>query len=82
MPKLWGRKRPRRLIYAVGLYTVGAGLYDILYPAVTQNYRDGYNLRQRYGPESWVVVSGATNELGQEFANEFSKHGFNLVLLD
>jgi len=45
MPKLWGRKRPRRLIYAVGLYTVGAALYDVLYPTVTQNTRDGYNLR-------------------------------------
>ncbi|CDW79730.1 short chain dehydrogenase reductase family protein [Stylonychia lemnae] len=81
MPK-WGRKRPRRLIFAVGLYTVGAGLYDIFYPAVTQNFRDAYNLRERYGAESWVVVSGATNELGQQFAHEFTKQGFNLVLID
>eukprot|EP00347_Sterkiella_histriomuscorum_P012784 403367235 len=81
MPK-WGRKRPRRLIFAVGLYTVGAGLYDMLYPAVSQNVRDAHDLRQRYGANSWIVVSGATNELGQEFAHELSRHGFNLLLID
>ncbi len=81
MPK-WGRKRPRRLIFLVGLYTVGAGLYDMVYPAITQNNRDKHNLRERYGINTWVVISGATNQLGQEFTQELSKHGFNVVIVD
>lgn len=72
MPK-WGRKRPRRLIFAVGLYTVGANIYDMVYPAVTQNSREAHSLSSRYGPNSWVVISGATNELGREYATEFGR---------
>ena len=81
MPK-WGRKRPRKLIFLVGLYTVGAGLYDMAYPAVTQNFREPVSLKQRYGVGTWAVISGATNELGKEFATQLCKNGFNLVLID
>jgi len=41
----------------------------MLYAPVMHNFVwDKVNLRQRYGAESWVVVSGATNDLGKEFA--------------
>jgi short chain dehydrogenase len=78
----WGRKRPRRLIYAVGLYTLGYGIYDMVYPAITQNARDKLDLKQRYGAHSWVVVTGATNELGREFASKFNQQGFNVLMVD
>ena len=81
MPK-WGRQRPRRLVFAVGLYTIGAGIYDMAYPAVTQNIREKVNLKERYGAGTWVVITGATNDLGREFANHFNSQGFNLVLVD
>ena len=81
MPK-WGRQRPRRLVFAVGLYTVGAGVFDMLYPAVTQNFREKVDLKQRYGPGTWVVITGATNELGKEFLNHFNSKGFNVLLVD
>ena len=81
MPK-WGRKRPRRIIFAVGLYTIGYGLYDMVYPAVTQNMKEKIDIKQRYGPGSWVVVSGATNPLGQEFLRQFNNKGFNVVIVD
>ena len=67
MPK-WGRKRPRKLVFLVGLYTVGYQIYDHIYPAFTQNFRDGKDLKTTYGNKTWVVVSGASNELGKEFA--------------
>ena len=66
----------------MGFYTIGAGLYDTTYASITHNFRDKVNLRTRYGAETWVVLSGATNEIGKEFAKEFSKQGFNLVLVD
>lgn len=78
----WGRKRPRRLVFAVGLYTVGSCLYDMLYPAVTQNMREKLDLKKRYGADTWVVVTGATNELGREFVNHFNSKGFNVVMVD
>jgi len=52
------------------------------YPAITQNFRERINLRQRYGTGTWAVISGATNELGSEFAQELCKNGFNLVVID
>lgn len=36
----WGNKRPRRLCYFVGLYTIGYGLYDISYASIMHNVRE------------------------------------------
>lgn len=82
MPKFWGRQRPRRLIYAVGLYTVGVQVYDMLYPALSQTFREKLDLSQRYGKGTWVVVSGSTNEIGREFVRQFNGKGFNLLIVD
>lgn len=81
MPK-WLYRLPKRLVLVVGLYTVGYTVYDMCYSVVAQNIRDRVNLRQRYGPGSWVVITGATDEVGQEYARNLSKYGFNLVLID
>ena len=77
----FGNRRPRRLCYAVGLYTIGAGIYDMGYASVMHNARDGHNLKKRYGG-SWVVISGASDPVGQEFAKKMAAKGFNLVLVD
>jgi hypothetical protein len=39
----WGNKRPRRLCYFVGLYSIGFGLYDIGYASITHNIREQSN---------------------------------------
>jgi len=39
-------------------------------------------VRNRYGADSWVVISGASNDMGREYSNYFAKHGFKLYLLD
>lgn len=52
------------------------------YASVMHNVREPVDLKKRYGENSWVVISGATDELGHEFAKVFSKKGFNLVLVD
>ena len=77
----FGNKRPRRLCYAVGLYTVGYQMYDMGYASVAHNARDAYDLRQRYGAGSWVVLSGACDPVGQAFAQRLSSQGFNIVLV-
>ena len=78
----FGNKRPRRLAYAVGCYTIGYGLYDMTWASIQHKTRDAHNYTQRYGAKTWVVISGATDTVGTEFANKFGEKGFNLILVD
>jgi len=73
---------PRKTFFVVGLYTLGYGIYDMGYFAVMHNIREPNNLRERYGKDTWVVVSGATNETGEVFCQRLGKMGFNLALVD
>lgn len=82
MPKLWGRRLPRKFMFCVGLYTIGYGIYDQSWAAIMHNQRERVNFKERYGQDAWVVISGATNPLGREYAKQFAKYGFNLVLVD
>mmetsp|Transcript_4183 Transcript_4183/g.3078 ORF Transcript_4183/g.3078 Transcript_4183/m.3078 type:complete len:82 (+) Transcript_4183:92-337(+) len=41
------------------------------------------NFRERYGPaHSWVVISGAGNPVGLEFAKQMARLNYNLILID
>jgi short-subunit dehydrogenase len=39
-------------------------------------------LKQRYGEKTWIVVTGASNDLGRQFSKHFASKGFNVVLID
>jgi len=39
------------------------------------------NLAQRYGENSYVLISDATCQAGVHFSLEFAKRGFNLILV-
>jgi len=39
------------------------------------------DLAARYGKNSWVVVTGASDGIGKGFCEEFAKEGFNIVLI-
>ena len=36
---------------------------------------------ERYGPNSWAVVTGSTDGIGKECAKYLGKQGFNIVLI-
>lgn len=38
------------------------------------------NLAERYGKNSWVLVTGSSSGQGKQFALEFAKRGFNILL--
>jgi 17beta-estradiol 17-dehydrogenase / very-long-chain 3-oxoacyl-CoA reductase len=38
-------------------------------------------LSRRYGKNSWVLVTGATEGIGKGFCEEFAKEGFNIILV-
>lgn len=40
-----------------------------------------YNLIERYGKNSWAVVTGATDGIGRGFCDELAKKGFNVCLI-
>ena len=52
------------------------------YASVMHNAREPQNLKKRYGQGTWVVISGASDPVGQEFAKKMANKGFNLVLVD
>lgn len=39
------------------------------------------NLPDRYGYNSWVIVTGCSNGQGKDFALEFANRGFNIILV-
>ena len=63
------------------------GLFAILkfikhvYCMVWELCQKGYNWIDRYGENSWAVVTGATDGIGWEFCREIAKRGLNVVLI-
>lgn len=43
--------------------------------------RPSKNLIERYGQNSYVIITGATFGIGREYANSFARRGFNLILV-
>ena len=46
------------------------------------NFREPVKYLNRYGRNTWVVISGANDSIGREFAQRFNNEGFNLILVD
>lgn len=43
--------------------------------------RKGLDLSTRYGKDSWVLVTGATDGLGKEYCNQFAQLGYNIIFV-
>lgn len=82
MGKSWRTCRPRKVFFIIGFFFIGKCLFHRLYPAVTQNTREPVDMKKRYGAGTWVVVTGAANELGKEYVKLFNSQGFNVVMID
>jgi len=78
----WGKRLPRKFVFATGLYTVGHHISDKSYAAVTHNNRDEVDHSKRYESGSVAVVTGATSSTGQAFAKKLHDKGFKLVLVE
>lgn len=43
--------------------------------------KSGANLLKRYGEGSWVLITGSTDGIGKEYAHQFAKLKFNIILV-
>lgn len=41
----------------------------------------GFDLSKRYGKGSWVIITGGSSGIGFEFAKEFVKRNFNIIII-
>jgi 17beta-estradiol 17-dehydrogenase / very-long-chain 3-oxoacyl-CoA reductase len=60
-------------------------IYYLAYILLTFTYknfiRQRVDLIKRYGANTWVLVTGATDGIGKGFCEEFAKEGFNIILV-
>ena len=80
----WGKRTPRKLVFATGLYTLTNGLVDMMWAPITHNLleRRPANLQTTYGANSYAVVTGATSDSGRAYCDHLAKQGLNLILVD
>ena len=70
--------------FSFGVYFLGSKGFHFIKAFSSKNIfsKNIYSsLKQRYGSNSWVVITGATDGIGKEFALNFAKNNFNLVLV-
>jgi len=68
----------RSYLRLIGLGTLGYAFYSLLQNAKLLVPHD---LSQRYGRDSWAIVTGASDGIGRAFCEELTKDGFNIILI-
>ena len=71
----------RRMVYGVGLVSLGAFFYTPVSALYKQYYMEVPNLSRRYGLDTYSVVTGATDGIGKEFCHALAAQGFNIILI-
>lgn len=67
--------------WILGIYTMLNAVISVGFYVYKTYIRKPKDLKATYGQGSWVVITGPTAGIGEEFARQFSKNGFNLVLI-
>lgn len=71
--------------YLVCIYMIGALMLGTLFSNFLHLLKRlffGTSITtDRYGFQSWALITGCTSGIGKEMAMELSKRGFNLVLV-
>lgn len=71
----------KTVFYVIGILWVSGKLLKILKAFYNVAIRPRKNFVRRYGANSYVMVTGASDGIGKEFCKQFAKLGFNIVLL-
>ena len=71
----------KRLVFALGAFQVARFSYDVGYEVYARNSREPSKLRDRYGDDSYALITGSTDGLGKSYAKELARRGLNIVLV-
>ncbi|CAI2375524.1 unnamed protein product [Moneuplotes crassus] len=69
------------LAWVIGIYTFTHTICMIVRMGLRNYARKPLDLQKRYGKGSWVIVTGATGGIGEQYCVQFAKEGFNVVLI-
>ena len=69
------------IIYLIVIYQLLLLLYFSLRFIYRHFLMKEKNLLERYGENSYVMITGASSGQGYHFAHEFANRGFNLFLI-
>ena len=67
-------KNVKRIVYLTGIYKLGVsiGLPTLHILHQVTNFKEPINLKNTYGKDSYVVITGSTDGIGKELALEFA----------
>jgi len=78
---IYGLSLSTCLLY-VFTYTFGRDIFTICYWLYKLNFRLKINLLEKYGKNSWALITNVSDNLGKELCIELAKSGLNLILID
>lgn len=67
----------RLIVYGI----LALNVFKILNFLFKNFIRKRHDLIKRYGENSWVMITGATDGIGKGYCEEFAKIGFNIILV-
>ncbi|CAI2376188.1 unnamed protein product [Moneuplotes crassus] len=71
-----------QIAYYVGLFVIGLVAVKFGFYVQRNFFRKGYDVHERYGKDSWILITGATAGIGLSLAKYSAKvKGLNVVLL-
>ena len=70
------------ITFWIGFYRVMGAIISML-TYISNHFKSGsIDLKDKYGDNSWVVITGGANGIGAAFAKQFAKKGFNIFVWD
>jgi len=69
------------ILFLVGILSLGQFFHKIIMAIYELFFMKSKNLAKTYGKGSTVIITGGSDGIGFEYALNFAKNGFNLVLI-